>query len=529
VPQWRGHGGGALVALALLAGCTVGPNFRRPAAPAHAGYTRKPLPQATVAAAVAGGAAQRFIPGLSIPGEWWRLFHSPALDRLVRRALAANPSLTAARAALRRAQERVLAARGALLPRVDADFSASRNKTAASLGAVPANGALYYTLYTPEVTVSYAPDVFGGTRRQVEALAARAQVRRFELEATYLALTANVVAAAIAEASLRGQIAATEDVIRIAAEQLAILKRQYALGQIAGADVAAQEAALAQAQTRLPPLRKELAQQRDRLAALIGRYPNERPRQTFALSSLTLPTELPVSLPAQLIAQRPDVRAAAARLHAASAQIGVAVAALLPQFPLTGNAGSSALTLAGLAAPGNVFWTIAGDVAQPIFRGFALRHRKRAAEAAFAEAGAQYKSTVIAAFRDVADTLHALQSDAEALRAAVASERAARTSLDIARRQLQLGQINYLGLLTAERAYARARLTLVRARAARFADTAALFEALGGGWWHRNDLAPQTAAAAASPSRGAAPAARGLIARPRTAQMWTTSPWRQRN
>lgn len=488
----------AVLAFALLSGCTVGPDFRPPAPPTAKGYAMEPLPEETASADVAGGAAQRFVVGRDIPGQWWTLFRSPALDRLVKEAIAANPSLPAARAALRRAREETLAAQGALLPRASFDFSASRNKTAASLSPVPNSGALYYSLYTPEVTVSYAPDVFGGARRQIESLAARAQARRFELEAAYLTLTSNVVAAAIEEAALRGRIAATREIIAIAAEQLAILKRQSALGQVAGAEVAAQQVVLAQAQAGLPPLQRRLAMQRDRLTALIGRLPDREPRQTFALPVLHLPRTLPVSLPAKLVAQRPDVRAAAAELHRASADVGVAVAAMLPRFTLTGNPGASALTLGGLAAPGNVFWTVAGDVAQPIFRGFSLLHKKRAAEAAFAQAGARYRGTVLAAFRDVADTLHALQSDADALKASVAAEKAARTSLDITRRQLQLGAINYLGLLSAERAYARARLALVSARARRYADTAALFEALGGGWWHRDDAAPYPARPARS-------------------------------
>jgi NodT family efflux transporter outer membrane factor (OMF) lipoprotein len=497
VTRLPGRGLATAAVLALVAGCTVGPDFHRPAPPAVKGYTREPLPGKTASAAIAGGAAQRFVTGLNIPAEWWTLFRSPALDRLVKEAIAANPSLPAARAALARARERVYAAEGAFLPRVATDFSASRNQSPASLGAVPANGALFYSLYTPEVTVAYAPDVFGGTRREVEALAARAEVRRFELEAAYLTLTSNVVAAAIEEAALRGQIAASEEVIRIAAEQLGILKRQAALGQVAGAEVAAQQVVLAQAQANLPPLQRRLATQRDLLTALIGRLPSQEPRQVFELSSLHLPRELPVSLPARLVEQRPDVRAAEAELHAASANVGVAVAAMLPRFTLTGNSGTTALTLAGLAAPGNVFWTVAGDVAQPIFRGFSLLHEKRAAEAALAQAGARYHSTVIAAFREVADTLHALQSDADALKAAVAAEEAARVSLAITRRQLQLGAINYLGLLTAERAYARARLALAAAQARRYADTAALFEALGGGGWHRDDGAARLPASPA--------------------------------
>ena len=489
------HGFAVGLALVLAAGCTVGPDFHPPSAPSVTGYTKAPMAQATASAVVSGGAAQHFVNGLDIPGKWWILFHSKALDALVNDALAANPTIAAAQAALARAREQVYAAEGAFYPSVAADFGASRNKTAASQSPVPANNQLYYGLYTPEVTVSYAPDVFGGTRRQVESLAARAEVKRFALEAAYLSLTANVVAAAIEEATLRGEIAARKEVAGIAGETLAILEQQYRLGQIAGADVAAQQAALAQAETRLSPLQKALAQQRDRLAALVGRFPSQRPSDRFDLASLTLPTSLPVSLPSKLVEDRPDVRAAEAELHAASAEVGVAVAARLPQFVLTGNPGIMSLTLGGLGTGGNVFWTFAGDVAQPIFEGFALLHNERAAKAGFAEAGARYRSTVVAAFGNVAYALHALGFDAAALKAAVVADTAAKTSLDIARRQLQLGQINYLGLLTAERTYARARLDLVRAQANRYADTAALFAALGGGWWNRHDVAGNSLAA----------------------------------
>jgi NodT family efflux transporter outer membrane factor (OMF) lipoprotein len=483
------------VLFACGAGCTVGPDYHPPGAPKGAGYASAPLPKATASAAVRGGAAQRFVEGLDIPGVWWTLFHSPPLDALVRQALAANPTIAAAQAALARAREEVYAAEGAFYPSVAADFAASRNQTAASQSPVPANNQLFYSLYTPEVMVGYAPDVFGGTRREVERREAKAEVERFRLEAAYLSLSANVVASAIEEAALRGEIDARREVVGIAGAALGILEKQYALGQIAGADVAAQQAALAQAEAALPPLEKALAQQRDRLAALLGRFPNRPPAESFDLASLTLPTRLPVSLPSQLVAHRPDMRAAAAELHAASAEIGVAVAAELPQFTLTANPGLMSLTLGGLGNGANLFWTVAGEVAQPIFEGFTLLHNKRAAEAAFAEAGARYRATTLGAFRDVADTLHALQSDAATLKAAVAAETAAKGSLDIARRQLQLGQIDYLGQLEAERTYARARLDLVRAEANRLADTAALFVALGGGWWNRHDLGDKSFAA----------------------------------
>ena len=373
--------------------------------------------------------------GLDIPGQWWALFRSPALNALVEQAIVANPTLPAAQAALRQAWENVYAEQGSLYPSIAAGFSPSRSKTAASLAPVPSSNILYYSLFTPQVTVSYTPDVFGGTRRQIESLVASAESQRFQLAATYLTLTSNVVAAAVQEASLRGQIAAAEEIVKTDSEGLDILRRQFQLGQVAGADVAAQEAALAQAKAMLPPLQKQLAIERDLLTALIGRFPNDQPAQKFDLASLHLPQELPVTLPSKLVDQRPDVRAAEAQLHAASAEIGVAIAARLPQFSLTGNAGATALAFDSLGAPGNVFWTLAGNVTQTIFDAGTLLHKQRAAEAAFDQAAAQYQSTVIAAFQNVADSLRALQSDADALSAAAAAQQAASASLEITRRQ----------------------------------------------------------------------------------------------
>ena len=478
--------GTCLVAAAfLLASCEVGPDFRRPAPPAVTGYTPEPMSGRTGSAAVAGGESQRFVQSLDIPGQWWTLFRSPALNALVEQAIAANPSLPAARAALRQARENVYAERGSLYPTISAGFSTSRNKSSASLSPVTSGTALYYSFYTPQVTVSYAPDAFGGTRRQIESLVATAEAQRFELEAAYLTLTSNVVGAAVQEASLRGQIAATEEIIKVDGEGLGILRRQLQLGQVAGADVAAQEAALAQAQAMLPPLQKQLEVERDLLTALIGRFPNQQPAEKFEIAALHLPEQVPVSLPAKLVDQRPDVRAAEAELHAASAQIGVAVAARLPQFALTGNAGSTALAFAGLATPGNVFWTVAGNVTQTLFDAGALLHKQRAAEAAFDQAAAQYRSTVIAALQNVADSLRALQTDADAQTAAAAAQQAAATSLDITRRQLQLGAVNYLALLIVESSYQQALSGVVQAQASRYTDTAALFQALGGGWWNR--------------------------------------------
>jgi NodT family efflux transporter outer membrane factor (OMF) lipoprotein len=480
------------VVLLLLAGCAVGPDFERPAAPDVPGYTSAPLAQQTASADVKGGDTQRFLQGLDIPGQWWTLFHSEALNTLIEQALKNNPTLPAAEAALRQAWETVYAEQGAFFPTVAASFSPSRNKTATgAVTPVAASGSAFYSLYTGQVTVSYMPDVFGGTRRQVESLAATAEFQQFQLEAAYLTLTSNVVAAAVQEASLRGQIAATEEIIKIQTGSRDILQKQLALGQVAGADVAAVEATLAQAQAALPPLQKQLAIQRDLLTALIGRLPSQEPAEKFELASLQLPQDLPVSLPSKLVDQRPDVRSAEAQMHAASAQIGVAIAAQLPQFTLTANAGTQSNLLSQfITTPGTAFWTVAGNVAQTVFDAGTLLHKKRAADAAFDAAAETYRSTVIAAFQNVADSLHALQSDAETLKATYAAERAAFKSLEIARLQLQLGAIGYLGLLTAENTYDTALLALVQAQAARYADTAALFQALGGGWWNRTDAPP---------------------------------------
>jgi NodT family efflux transporter outer membrane factor (OMF) lipoprotein len=318
---------------------------------------------------------------------------------------------------------------------------------------------------------------------------ATAEFQRYQLEAAYLTLTSNVVAAAVQEASLRSQIAATEEIIKIETASLDILRKQFQLGQVAGLDVAAVEAGLAQAQATLPPLQKQLAVQRDLLTALIGRLPSQAPAEKFELASLQLPQELPVSLPSNLVEQRPDIQSAEAQLHAASASTGVAVAARLPQFTLTGNAGTTANQISQLfMTPGTAFWTLAGNVAQTVFDAGTLLHKERAAVAAFEEAAAMYRSTVIAALENVADTLHALQSDADTLKAAFAAERVAFESLEITRMQLQFGAVNYLSLLTAQNTYQTALIALVQAQAARYADTAALFQALGGGWWNREDV-----------------------------------------
>jgi NodT family efflux transporter outer membrane factor (OMF) lipoprotein len=500
----------------VVSNCAVGPSYRRPDAPANVGYAPAPLPLATTSAAVHGGESQRLVSDRDIPFEWWELFQSPALNALVERAFKANPNVVAAQAALAQAQELVYAQRGLYFPSVAAVYQAERHKVPGNLTndnapGVQGNGdnlsaplqdpnnypytaPLYYTFQTAELTVGFVPDVFGANRRQVESLAAQTDAERFALEATYITLASNVVAAAIQEASLRAQIDATQHIIDSEQKSLQILQDQLRLGFATRLDVAAQETALAQARASLPPLRKQFEQVRDLIRALVGNLPNQDVTEIFELDALQLPQELPVSLPARIVRQRPDVRAAEAQLHAANAEVGVAVAAMLPQFSITGSSGGNADQFSWMFRHGGPFWNLVGNVTQPVFAGGTLLHRMRASREALKQAAAQYQSTVIAAYQNVADTLHASLADAEALAADVAAENAARLTYDLTRRQLELGYVPYLTLLSAEAAYQQALCNRVQAQAARFGDTVALFQALGGGWWNR---VPQRAAASA--------------------------------
>lgn len=472
----------------LLAGCAVGPDFHDPAAPDAKAYGASAVPAKTATAPVAGGEAQRFESGADVPGDWWTLFRSPALDALIKRALKKNPDLAAARAALTVARENTLAQRGAYWPSVDADFSSSRQKQPGSLAPVPNNNAFLYSLFTPQLSVSYVPDVFGLNRRTVESLQAQAQVARFQMIAAHIALAANVVNAAVGEAALRGQVKATEELVDIETRSVEILQYQFDKGYASRLDLAAQESQLAQTQASLPPLRKQLELQRHLIAVLAGEFPAQTRDADFDLASLKLPQDLPLSLPSQLVEQRPDVRQAQANWHAASAQVGVAIASRLPQITLSANAGSTALQIADVFKSGTGFWSVGLDFAAPIFQGGKLLHAERAAKAQLVQAAAQYRSTVLTAFQNVADTLTALDEDAKALQAAAAAAEAAKTTLDLAQRQTQSGYANELSLLNAQQGWQQARIALIQAQANRYADTAALYLALGGGWWHDADL-----------------------------------------
>jgi NodT family efflux transporter outer membrane factor (OMF) lipoprotein len=483
--------GVASLSALVLAGCAVGPDFLRPDAPGVAQYTPgSPLTQ-TSAAKVAGGTAQRIQNGRDIPGDWWRVFRSDSLDRLIAEALKANPDIQSAQATLRQAQENVAAGQGALFPTITGGGSGERQQTN-STGSSPTGGTRTVTsvfnVYNASVDVSYDLDVWGGTRRNIESLQATADYEQFQLEASYLTISSNVVTAAIQEASLRAQIDATQDIIKTERAFLAILQQQFTLGGISQADVAQQEAVVAQDEATLPPLQKQLAQQRNQLAVFLGRFPSEISGDDFQLSSLTLPADLPLSLPSKLVEQRPDIRSAEAQLHAASAKIGVAIANMLPQISLSGSYGSSASTFGNLFSPGTVAWSLAGSLVQTIFDGGTLLSEKRATEAGFDVAAAQYRSTVLSSFEDVANSLHAIQYDADTLKAQLAAEQAAQRSLNIARSQFQAGATTYTTVLTAQTSLLNARIGRIQAQALRLSDTAALFQALGGGWWNRTDV-----------------------------------------
>jgi NodT family efflux transporter outer membrane factor (OMF) lipoprotein len=522
----------------LLAACTVGPDFEVPSPP----DVQSPTPRPLLRYVGAGGSVQRFVLVPDLPGEWWRLFRSQELTDLVARALRDNHDLKAAQAALRVAHANYRAQQGALYPLVAANVSSSDQKVATSVLSSPTvSGDPFYTLQTGQLTISYVPDVFGGIRRQVEAASAQEESQRFMLEATYLTLTSNIALAAIQEASLNAQIEATKKAIND--EKLLAEGEDYpdAFTSASPRDWAALRSAIAQAEQSLPLLLKQLAVQRDLLTALTGHFAGEGLPERFTLTKLFLPRDLPVTLPSQIVAQRPDVRAAQANLHATGALVGVAIANRLPLFNLTGNIGRSGSQFNDLLnpAPPFLFWTAAGSVTQTLFDGFTLEQRQRAAEAGWNQAAEQYQSTLVTAFQNVADVLQAIELDARSVDRAKAAEKAARKNLCLTvavflgyegkgwpedpelTRVKATGQLkrdikklfvrwwkgvcirpeevkavalkdsdtpNGIDVLTSEQLYLSTKLSRITAEASRYADVVALFQALGGGWWNRFDV-----------------------------------------
>jgi NodT family efflux transporter outer membrane factor (OMF) lipoprotein len=370
---------------------------------------------------------------------------------------------------------------------VQGSFNATRAKNAVDTLANPTSLPQvnpYYNLFTAQLDLSYMPDVFGGSRRTLEASRAQVEATRFELIATYVTLSSNVVNIAVLEASLRGQIAATERLLALQHQLTDTVQRQRAIGTASTADLLQQQAAEAQTAATLPPLQKQLGQTRDALTALLGRLPAAEPAETFRLEELTLPKELPVTLPSKVIEQRPDVRQAQENLHSASAQVGVALAEMLPQFTISANTGSAALEIGKLFGPYTGFWTLGASLTQTLFDAGALIYRHRAAEDALDQAAAQYRATVILACQNVADTLRALEADADALKANAEAARAAKASFELVRQQYLNGSVSLIMLLNAEQTYQQAEIAHVQAQANRYSDTAGLFQALGGGWWN---------------------------------------------
>ena len=481
--------GAAAALVGLLAGCAVGPDFKPPeVAPGTdtaRAFSAAPLPASTASAPAPGGAAQQFVGGQDIPALWWQVFHSAPLDELIRSALQRSPSLAAAQAALRQAQEQYTASAGSnLLPNVSGRLGATRER--ASQANSGAAAGKVFSLYNASVDVSYTVDAFGGIKRELEGLAAAVDYQQYQVEAAYLTLSANLVTGAVQQASLRAQLQATHGVLDAQLQALDVVQKQVALGAVAGVSLLAQQTQVAQTRATLPALENALAQSRHQLAVYAARLPGDAAMPTFDLASLQLPRDLPLSLPSALLRQRPDIRASEALLHEASARVGVATANLYPQITLSGSVGLLSLSLGDLFSGSGLLWSLGAGLAQPIFNGGALQAQQRAAVAAYDQAQAQYQQTVLNAFLNVANVLHALQSDARTLQAQVQAEALARQTLEVVQRQRQLGAVGVLALLEAQRALLQTRIGLAQAQAARYADTAALFQALGGGWWNRD-------------------------------------------
>ncbi|HEU5280568.1 MAG TPA: efflux transporter outer membrane subunit [Gammaproteobacteria bacterium] len=467
-----------------LAGCMLGPDFKHPDAPKTNGYTAKPLPKHTVATPGAGGKPQTYVVNRDIPVAWWELFHDKNISALVEQGIANSPTMAAAQASLINAQETLNAQIGnSLFPAFNANVGGTRQRVGSGQG-LGSPGDVFNT-FNANVSVSYTLDVFGGARREIEALAAQVDYQQFNLIATYLTLTSNIVITSLNLASITAQIGATHDLIKAAEGELRLMKDQYALGAIPLTNVLAQQTLVDQTKATLPPLQQQAIQAEHALAALIGRFPDtEIPH--LVLNKIRLPKDIPISLPSNLVRQRPDVRASEALLHAASAQIGVATANLFPQFTLSAADGWSADVASSLFTPSTKVWSLASQITQPIFHGGALFASRRAAIAAYDQAGAQYQQTVLQAFQNVADTLRALANDARTFQAQKAAEIAARKNWVITRQQFALGGVSYINLLSAEQSYQQSRISSIQAQAARYVDTATLYQALGGGWWNRS-------------------------------------------
>ena len=495
----------ALASLALLNGCVMGPDFKKPEAPNSTSYFPKTSLEESAQSTAQAGALQNYNVTASIPFDWWTLFHSPQINSLIERAFRTNPTIQSAQAALRQMQQNVVAQEGFFYPTLGIGYTPYREKIAGNNGGnalgLQGNGKsiqtvsnssgpifvgpAYYNYNIASLKIGYVPDVFGSNRRQVESLEAQLNAQRFQLEATYITLASNIVAAALQEASLRSQIDVMQKIVNLSNENLEIMRKQLKLGYVAEADVVNQEAAKAQAEQALIPLKKQLELIRDLIRALAGNLPDEDVPEKFELASIHLPQELPLSVPSQLVEQRPDIRAAQEQLHSASAEVGVAVASRLPQFSITGAIGGMASTPSWMFKTGGPFFALLANVSQTLFDAGTLKAKEGAARERLDQAGSDYRNVVITAFQNVADTLHAIQSDSDFLKAAARSEKALKSAAEIARKQYKLGYISYQMVVMAEQNHQQSLINLVQAQTNRYGDVAALYQALGGGWWNR--------------------------------------------
>jgi len=463
----------------FLAGCAVGPDFVRPEPPQVERYTRDAEPTATI---TADGQEQRFERGAKVVGDWWLLFLSARLDDAVKEALADNPGLQSAQASLRQSQDNLRAGYGVFFPQADAGFSTTREKFSPARfgGSSPAS---IFNLFTLQATVTYALDVFGGERRTVEGLQAQADLQHAMVLGTYLSLSGNVVNTVIARAAYREQIRATEQLIGVQREQVVIAEAQAQAGTLPYANMLSLRSQLAAVEATLPPLRQKLSQAGHLLATLAGRAPAEYDPPHVDLSDLRLPPEVPVTLPSDLVRQRPDILAAEAQLHSASAAVGVATAALFPSFTLNGNYGGNSSSTGNLFTGTSSFWSIGAGVTAPLFHGGTLWYKREAAEEGYRQSIDDYRQTVLAALAQVADALRALEHDAEALQSQARALAAAEEALRLIQANYRAGTVNYVQVLIADGQVHQARLGHIQAQAQRLQDTVALFVALGGGWW----------------------------------------------
>ncbi|MGO8755103.1 MAG: efflux transporter outer membrane subunit [Gallionellaceae bacterium] len=466
------------ISLLLFSGCTAGPDFARPAAPSVDHYNHGPDPSET---APVDGQTQRFKQGMGPVANWWNLFNSKQLDAVVAEGLANNPGLEAAQASLRQSNDNLQAGYGIFYPQISADFNPARQKFSPARIGISAPGSTF-NLLTLSASVSYSLDIFGGERRTVENLQSQVDLQRSTVLGAYLALSGNIVNTAIAMAAYQDEIKYTEELIALQKEQIAITEKQVQAGTVSYETVLNLRNQLASLEATLPPLRQRLSQSEHLLATLAGHAPADWTPAQVSFSELSLPGELPLSLPSELVRQRPDILAAEAQLHGASANIGVASAALFPNFTLNGSFGQNATSMNGLFGSNASFWSLGADIAAPLFNGGTLSARKQAAIDAYKQSLALYRQTVLGAFAQVADTVRALEHDAESMQAASQSVSASEESLHLTQVNYQAGLINYLQEITADIQYHQAMLGYLQAQAQRLQDTKALFVALGGGW-----------------------------------------------